>query len=332
MATRGDEVKVGAVVLGSGAILIITILLMMHYNPFHPAGDEYLTRLKFAGGLERDSIVRLGGVRCGKVMAVRLAPENKLPVEVVLRLRKGTAVRTDSVARIAALNALGENYVEISPGNEKSPLLLPGRTIPSSETAEFSELLSKFSVLSDDTKQLITDLNKNINQISSGADKLLGNLNEMTGPKNQQSLSTALSGANGMISNANDLISRSAPKIDAIASNLKTSSEQVGKLLERIDETTARMNRLLENVDGTVTENRPQVKKDLEAIELTLADARKLLAESTAMLESNRGEIDTMLEEFRRASENMREFTDTIKQRPFSLVRVKAQRDRKVPK
>ncbi len=332
MATRGDEIKVGAVVIGSGAILIITILLMMHYNPFHPAGDDYVTRLKFAGGLERDSVVRLGGVRCGKVVAVRFAPENKLPVEVVLRLRKGTTLRIDSVARIAALNALGENYVEISPGSEKSPLLPPGETIQSVETPEFSELMSKVSAISDDARQLITNLDKNINKISSGTDELLENLNKMTGPKNQQSLSAALSGANGMISNANDLISKNSPKIDAITANLKTSSEQVNRLLERIDETTSRMNKLLGNADGMLSENRPRVQQDLEAIESTLADARKLLSEATAILESNRGDIDTMVEEFRRTSENLKEFTDTIKQRPFSLVRVKAKPDRKVPK
>ena len=332
MATRGDEVKVGVVVLGAGAILIVTILLMMHYNPFQTASDEYLTHLKFAGGLESDSIVRFGGVRRGKVAAVRLAPGNNSAVEVVLHLQKGTPVRTDSVARIAALNALSDNYIEISPGHEKSPLLLPGQTIRSEETPEFSELLSKFSALSDDAKQLILDLDKNINRISSGADTLLGNLNDVTGPKNRQALSAALSGANGMISNANDLISRSSPKIDAIASNLQSSSAKVDKLMERIDEATSRMNKLLENLDGMLAENRPQVKQDLQALESTLADARKLLAEATATLESNRSDIDAMFEEFRRSSENLKEFTDTIKQQPFSLVRIKAKPDRKVPK
>jgi hypothetical protein len=49
-------------------------------------------------------------------------------------------------------------------------------------------------------------------------------------------------------------------------------------------------------------------------------------------LESSRAEIETMLENFRRSSENLQEFTSTIKERPFSLVRIKAKPDRQMPK
>ena len=56
------------------------------------------------------------------------------------------------------------------------------------------------------------------------------------------------------------------------------------------------------------------------------------MTDIAAVLEANRNDIDTMLESFRRSSENLREFTDTIKQQPYSLVRVKAKPERKVPK
>ena len=332
MARRRDEVKVGVMVMGAGAIFIVTVFMMMHYNPFQLPNDEYKVILKFAGGLERDSIVRFGGMRRGKVASVQLASGNLSAVEIALSLQRGTPVRADSIARLASLNALGENYIEISPGRPDSPLLKPGQTIRSEETPEFSELLAKMSSLSEDAKKLIGDLDRNINRISDGANTLLGNLNEATGGRNRKALSSALEGANGMISHANDLISRTSPKIDTIASNLQSTSEKLPHLMERIDEATSRMNRLLENLNGTLTENRPQVKKDLEALELTLAEARKLMADVSVTLESSRAEIETMLENFRRSSENLQEFTNTIKQRPFSLIRIKAKPDRQMPK
>jgi phospholipid/cholesterol/gamma-HCH transport system substrate-binding protein len=332
MARRGDEVKVGVMVIGAGAILILTVFMMMHYNPFHPSHDEYKINLKFAGGLEKDSIVRFGGMRRGKVVSVQLAAGNASAIEIILSLERGTPVKVDSVARLAALNALGENYVEISSGREDAPLLTPGQTIRSEETPEFTELLAGLNNLSGDARRLIGDLGKNLNRISDGADTLLANLNDATGAKNREALASILDGANGVISNANDLISRSSPKIDAIATNLESTTEKLPPLIQRIDEATSRMNTLFGHLDDTLAENRPQMRKDLETLESTLAEARQLINDFAATLASNRNDIDMMVDNFRRSSENLQEFTKMIKQRPFSLVRIKPLPDRKVPK
>ncbi len=47
------------------------------------------------------------------------------------------------------------------------------------------------------------------------------------------------------------------------------------------------------------------------------------------LLVANRQHLDVSMENFRVSSENIREFTDTIKQRPYSLVRIKNPPDRK---
>lgn len=332
MAKRGDEAKVGLVVLMVGTIIIATVFTMLHYNPFQLTRDDYKIKLRFAGGLERDSIVRFGGMKRGKVTGVNISSDGTSVIEVDISLQKGTPVRVGSVARLASLNALGENYIEISPGPDTLPLLEPGRQIPSEETPAFSELLTKMSALSEDAKRLITDVNRNLNRISDSADTLLGNLNEISGPRNRQSLSAALDNANGALANANNLITRTSPKIDAIASNLLTTSEKLPPLMERVNETTQKVNTLVDRLDAVIVENRPQLKKDIEALELALTDARKLMADFSVILENNRDEIDAILENFRRSSENMQEFTRTIKEKPYSLIRVKGSPDRKVPK
>jgi phospholipid/cholesterol/gamma-HCH transport system substrate-binding protein len=317
--------------MGVGAILVTTIFMMLHYNPFQPTADEYRIALQFAGGLEKDSLVRFCGMRRGKVLSVRLAQDDSAVVEMMISLQKGTPVRVDSVARIASLNALGENYIEISPGHADKPLLRPGQTIRSEEKPEFSEMLAKIDRMSDDAKKLIVDLHKNLNRISDHADTLLGNLNEATGPKNRQALSSILDGANSMVANANGIITRNSSKIDAIASNLQSTTERMPHLMERIEEATKRTNRLVEQLNDTVEEERPAMKKDLEALDATLAEARKMLAEISSTLETNRDEIDSLMENFRRSSENLREFTGTIKERPYSLIRIKSKPERKVP-
>lgn len=325
MAKRSDEVKVGIIVMAAGAILIVAIAMMVHYNPFRPQREEYKTYFKFAGGLEGDSIVRFGGIKVGKVASVHIAPKDPSLIEVELRLRQGVPLKTDSVARLASLNALGENYIEISPGNKNSPLLKPGDAVLSEETPEFSALLAKFNGLSDDAQKLINDLDKNVNQISSRAELLLSNLNEVTNERNRKNFSEALE-------RTNSLIGQNSPRIDAITSNLQSTSRKLDPLMDDVRKATSKLDALVGHLDTTVVEGRPQIKKDLVELETTLLQARKLMEEIESTLASNRSDIDTMIENFRRSSENLSEFTGTIKQRPFSLIRVKPMPDRKVPK
>ncbi len=339
MTKKGDEVKVGMMVMATAALLLVTFFLMMNFNPFQTASDVYNVRLKFAGGIERDAVVRFGGIKRGKVTAVHLTPESPTATEIVLQVQPGTGVKTDSIARVAALGPLGENYIEISPGLVSSPGLKSGQTIRSEETPEFSELFAKIGAIADQTQSLMADVNKQIDQIAGSANTLLGNLNETTGPRNQKAITAALEGANGMIANANGMItnangviSSTSPKIEAIASNLQVSSEKINKLTADLDEATGRMNKLLANVDSTVEENRPQMKKDVEVLGATLIDLRKLLVQTTAMLDSNRSDINETMDELRRSSENLSQLTDGVKQRPFSLIRIQGQPDRKVPK
>ncbi len=332
MAKRMDEAKVGVMVIGVGLVLVVTVFMMINYNPFHASSDEYKIRLNFAGGLEKDNIVRFGGVKKGKVVSVRVTPGDASAVEIEVRLQKGTPVRTDSVARLASLSALSENYIEISPGQSGSPLLQPGQVIRSEEVPEFSALLNKIDTLAGDAGKLIADLDRNVNQLSQGANTLVGNLNEATGPRNRKALTATLEGADAMVSNANDLINRTSPRIEAVAANVQTATEKLPGLMQRFDEAAVKTNTLLERLDATVAEDRPQLKKDLEALETTLTEARKVMTDIAAVLAANRNDIDAMLESFRRTSENLREFTDTIKRHPYSLVRVKAKPDRQVPK
>lgn len=325
MAKRSDEIKVGILVMVTGIILIVTVSMMIHYNPFRPTSEKYRTYFKFAGGLENDTVVRYGGIKVGKVSSVHIAPKDTSLIEVNLQVERGTPIKNDSVARLASLNALGENYIEIQPGRRDSPLLQPGQVIRSTETPEFSELLTKFNSLSDDAKKLIGDLDTQLNLISGKADQLLGNLNEVTGEKNRKNFSEILENTNG-------LIARNSPRIDAITTNLQSTSKKLDPLTDDIRKATAKMDSLMGHLDGTVVENRPQIKKDLVELESTLVEARKLMTEIDSLLESSRGDIEVTLENFRRSSENLTQFTDTIKQRPFSLIRIKPKPDRKVPK
>ena len=96
------------------------------------------------------------------------------------------------------------------------------------------------------------------------------------------------------------------------------------KVAQTADETVA-------NVNRTVEETREPIKRDIEELEATLVEAREMLEEIRAIVAVNSVNLNDTIENFRVTSENLEQFTDEIRQRPFSLLRTKAKPDRQVP-
>jgi hypothetical protein len=63
-----------------------------------------------------------------------------------------------------------------------------------------------------------------------------------------------------------------------------------------------------------------------------LSQAKQLLGDMQALLRANDYKINDTIEHLRTATENLDELTDSVKQRPWSLIRIKQAEDRKVPK
>jgi predicted component of type VI protein secretion system len=88
----------------------------------------------------------------------------------------------------------------------------------------------------------------------------------------------------------------------------------------------------VQNVNGTVSDVREPVRKDLAELQNTLFEAKQLLANMQVLVTANDYKIDDTIDNLRTAAENLDELTESVKQRPWSLVRIKQPKDREVPK
>jgi hypothetical protein len=73
------------------------------------------------------------------------------------------------------------------------------------------------------------------------------------------------------------------------------------------------------------------LRKDLAELQSTLNEARSLLANMQVMMRANDDKIDDTIENLRIATDNLDQLTDSLKQRPWSLIRIKQTKDRKIP-
>lgn len=303
------EAKVGAFVLGCCAILAFTVIYLVNAQ-LSGGTVPYRTYLRYAGGLEPGASVLFGGISVGKVEAVRPATADPTKIEILLDVKEGTPLNERSVAKLGLVSVMSDAALSITTGSNDAKRLPPGSSIPSQEAASLDEIAEKMATVTDNADGLITQARGELEGISGDARQLLANLNTVTGAPTQQKVQAVLD-------HVNEMLATEGPKIDRISDQLITLSQHA-------DDT-------IQNVNGTVTEVREPVRGDLAELQKTLQEAKAMLADMQVVLRANDSKIDDTVENLQTATENLGQLTDSLKQRPWSLIRIKQPQDRKVP-
>ncbi len=324
MARNREEIKVGAVIVVAAVLFLAALVFVGGVNLLRKKKSTYTTYFKFAGGLEPGSFVRFGGLKVGTVEGASIDPGDSTRIKVVLKVADGTPIRSNSKARISSLGFLGENYVEVSPGTRDNPLLPPGSEIPALEIVQLADVFNNVNNVTVNANKLVTDLNDRVILVADNANRLIDNLNATISAENREHLSRALATTDAMLAENRQHIKQT---ID----NLATASNKLSPTLEKTDATIGKAHVLIGNMNGLVEENRKEFHEALLQLRSSLREAQKLMLEVNDTLEMNRSNLDETLENIRVSSENLKQFTNTIKQRPFSLVRIKTQKDRVPP-
>ena len=303
------EAKVGAFVLGCFAILAFTLIFLINAQ-FNRGTVPYRTYLRYAGGLEPGASVLFGGIDVGKVKAVQPWASDPTKIEILFDVKKDTPLNEKSVAKLGLVSVMSAASLSITTGSNNAKRLPPGSAIPSQEGASLDEIAGKIAGVADNADGLITQVRGELQDITGDARSVLANLNAVTGKPNQQKIQAVLDNVNG-------LLAAERPKIDRLTDQLNT-------LAEHADTT-------VQNVNGTVTDVREPLRNDLAELQATLQQARALLSDVQVVVRANDYKIDDTIENLRTATDNLDQLTDSLKQRPWSLVRIRQPKERRVP-
>ena len=319
-----NETKVG--------MFVIVCLVLLGATVYY-VGDEqwgrhitpYRTYLRYAGGIGAGSEVLFGGIAVGRVKAVRAWDKDPTRIEILLDVQEGTPVNRKSVASLGAVSLMANPAVSITTGAHDAERLQPGEAIASQETVSIDDMTRKLAGIADGAESLIAQVQGELKDITGPAKVLLANLNDATGPANRKQIAAILS-------QANDLLAKETPKLDRITEQVlqvtrdaDAAIAKTGPLLEHADATVA-------NVNRTVDQLRDPIRQDLEQLNATLAQAKSLIATVQTGVRANDDDIRETLQNLRVATENLDQLSDQVKQRPWSLVRIRQPKDRKVPR
>jgi ABC-type transporter Mla subunit MlaD len=318
------EAKVGAFVIAS-VLVLGSATYFVHNTQTGRAQVAYKTRLRYAGGITSGAAVLFGGIKVGQVTAVGPWSEDPTRIEILFAVKSGTPLNQKSTATVGTVTLMTAPALMITTGSNDSGRLSAGDVVPSAEPVSLEELEGRVAKLAESADVLMAELRKEIPALTGDARTVLANLNQITGQQNQKRIEQTLA-------NINTLLDREAPKIAQITDQISELAKHADTVIGSVGPVLNHVDHAVVNVDKTVDAIREPLTKDLTELGNTLQAAHNVLAGVQNVVDSNQADIGETVRNLHSASENVRVLTESLKQRPWSLILTKQPADRRVPR
>lgn len=163
------EVKVGLFFIISLLLFGVMLEIGNHWKIFD-TGVPYKVFLTSSTGLKVGDTVKLAGVEVGTISKISVLDDK---VQVDFEVKRGTRIKTDSVAGIRMASMLGGQFLGLTFGSPGSADLAAGGTVKSSDSAGMDTIIDSVGGLTKDAKQLLVDLNRNQNEVMGKVNAIL---------------------------------------------------------------------------------------------------------------------------------------------------------------
>jgi ABC-type transporter Mla subunit MlaD len=244
------------------------------------------------------------------VEKLAIDPQNPARIDVVFSVQTDLPVKTDSHVKIMSISPLGDNHLEVLPGGAQTALAPPGFLLPSDTYLDFNVLTAQINDLAPQAKLLIQSLNDRAADLKVTVDRV----NELLSAENRANLSATLAGTRGVIE-------ENRPQIKSTIQHLDSVSQKLEPLLQDLHKDSEEANQALTHLDAVLGENSADVRQSVIELRKSLATLTDITGRLDQTLDVNTENIDELLDNFRRVSQNLKEFTNTIKRRPYTLIR-----------
>lgn len=312
MKPESERAWVGLFVLAATVLLVSTLLSLG--GMFGRNEPRYRAYFKDAGGLAPGSAVRYaGGPTVGRVVSVRNDPQNPALMQIDFRVNREVPVKTDSRVKIASLSALGDNFLGIVPGTAAAPRAPSGTVLASESYVSFDDLKSQIADVAPQASALLGTLNARATELQVTIQRV----NALLNAGNRANLAATLANARGMLA-------EDRPALHSALNHLDDSSAKLGPLIDNFQKTVAQANKALTHVDGMVTEDRPDLRQAVAQMRAALTSASALTSQLNDTLNANSDNLAIIIENVRDITANLKAFSETIENRPSSLIRAAA--------
>ena len=340
------EVKVGALVLFSTALLVAFVLLLGDVR----FGDRYEVHVQFetAGGLKPGADVALAGIDVGSVRRVEFQrnedPNIDLPavaVQATLNISSeyADAIRENSKFYITTRGVLGEPYVEITTESFDSPLVESGSVLRGVDPPRMEIILQQASEVLETILNMLRDDHAEVSELIVNA----SNFFEAVGgavADNRETVDSALAGLETTTSEATKLMAlinasmgEDGERLDAIMGDLQATTRGARSITGRVDgridplfddvsATASTARDVTDTVDRILIDNEGRIIASIENVESATENIDHLSRDAVEVMEIVKDGDSTagaLLVE-RELYEDMKDLMRVIKQQPWRIL------------
>ena len=282
METRANYVAVGAFVLLllAGAVVALLWLARGQFNRESTYYDIYFTGS--VTGLAQGSAVRYNGIQIGRVVEIRIDPQNTSQVRATIEVdQAATVIKSDAVASLEVQGLTGYPFIEITGGSQEAPALQrrEGERYPviaskpsglqqvvtsaPEALARLIEVADRLALLFDEKNRVaLSETLENLRRVSAVAAARAGDVDSTLGDA-----AAAMRELRGTVVDLHQLVAKGGEGRDMLAS---------------IDSASRKLDRLVDHLDAMVQENRQPLRdfsqNSLNQVSQVLVEARAVIA------------------------------------------------------
>jgi len=309
MESKREDALVGLFVLVAAGLLVLTVFLLS--GTFGHSEVPYRAYFKNAGGLGPGTQVRYaGGPPIGRVQKVQSDPQDPARMEIDFSLQPDVPVKTDSKAIITNTSPLGDNFLGIIPGTASSPKAPSGTTLKSVEFVSFADVAAILAEIGPNANDLVVNINARAVALKDTLDRV----NDLLNAQNRENIGASLG-------NVRSMLQENRPTIHSAIQNVNDSSARLSSLIDDFRKTSAQANDALSHLDAAIAEDRPDLRQSVASLRQALGSSVALTDQLDRTLDTNAENLDEILDNLRHATDNLNAFTETIKTRPYTLIR-----------
>lgn len=309
---RLDDVKVGLFVLVAASVLVVGTLWVSGSRFSGGQRVIYRVLMHDSGGIKAGDRVRFAGVDIGRVRRLDLDPAGEWPVVFQVAIDASIPLRADSSASITSPGILGSSYLQIEAGQPDAPLLPAGGDIHGQPSMGLDDVMHRVDEIAVKVSGLLDQLTTILGTVSEEVGPVLDGVRKLLSDENARDIREILS-------TLQVTLEESGPRITSLLGRLDTVAGQVEDGLEGIPDLAHRLEELVADVRAAIGEDGERVRELLESARVSLDGAGSALS----LVTDNRDELSATLRDLRDAVANLKAFSQQIKERPYSLVRIR---------
>ena len=262
---------VGVFVIVVLILIVITLVSVGKEQKWFEKRYRYAVVFNKVPGLKPGTPVTISGMEVGTVQSLRLNPQNKVELTLVVFKTYRDHIRRDSQATIASA-LIGGKTVDITVGSAGEPLLPEGGNITSLEQKDLTDILKEVDVKTplkklDDALENVKAITQKLNDPQGELFTLLKNVEFVTAQlKNGQGNVGGILQDKEMhrkISAGVEAILRSAANIEETTQNVSQVSRDLPRMVSEVDQAVREVPKIVDEVKKA-TSALPAITGDLQ--------------------------------------------------------------------